>query len=104
MPDKKRRSSRYPASLRLWLHLPAGELETTTEEISLEGFSARCTPAPEVATRLGFVLHLPDERRLAGTVVVVRTTPQGDTGFELTLPPAHQQEWEAFLDQERANG
>lgn len=104
MPDASRRFPRYPATLRLRLQLPGGELETTTEEISLAGLSAPCTPPPELGTRFGFVLHLPDERLLSGTAEVIRATSDGVTGFATEFPPGEQAEWEAFLDQERASG
>jgi len=104
MPTSKRRFPRYPANLRLRLHLPTGELETTTEEVSLEGFSAPCAPPPDVGTRFGFALHLPDERVVSGEVIVAWSTADGVAGFETEFSPTHQPEWAAFVEQEAASG
>lgn len=105
MSESKRRFPRFPVNLRLRLQLPGGELETTTDDVSASGFRAACTPAPEVGARLGFVLHLPDERQIAGEGEVVRTADGGGiTAFEATFADPQRAEWEAFVDQERSNG
>lgn len=91
-------------NLRLRLQLPGGELETTTEDISVAGFSAPCVPAPEVGTRLGFVLHLPDERQLVGQASVVRATDEGVVAFASEVAEGQQAEWAAFVEQEAASG
>jgi hypothetical protein len=104
MSDIKRRFPRYPANLRLRLHLPGGELETTTEDIGLAGFSAPCTPLPAIGAHFGFVIHLPDNRQLAGEVGVVRATPDGVAGFNAAFSAAHQSDWETFIQQEAASG
>lgn len=104
MPPGHRRYPRYPANLRLRLHLPTGELETTTEDISLVGFSAPCAPSPEFGTQFGFVLHLPDNRLLSGTALVVRVAADGSAGFGCEFAPPEQVHWKAFVDQEAASG
>ena len=62
-----RRFPRYPVNLRLRLQFPRGEIETTTDEISLAGFSAPCPELPEVGTAFGFVVHLPDGTQVTGS-------------------------------------
>jgi hypothetical protein len=54
-----RRFARYPVNLRLRLLLPQGELETTTEDVSLAGFSAPCAELPEVGATFAFVVQHP---------------------------------------------
>ena len=67
----ERRFTRYPINLRLRLKFASGELETTTDEVSLAGFSAPCPNLPEVGTSFGFVVHLPDGGMVAGTAAAV---------------------------------
>lgn len=99
-----RRFPRFPVNLRLRLQLPTGELETTTDEISLAGFSAPTPELPEVGTSFGFVIHLPDGSHVAGTACAMRLTPGGSAGFSCEFAPAQQQVWEAFVQQEQASG
>ena len=66
-----RRYPRYPVNLRVRLQLPSGELETTTEEISLAGFSAQCASLPETGTKFDFVMHLPDGSLVNGIAAAV---------------------------------
>ncbi len=99
-----RRFPRYPVNLRLRLQFPTGELETTTDEISLAGFSAPCPDLPEVGTSFGFVVHLPDGTLVTGTACGMRLGPTGSAGFSAEFSPAQQQVWEAFVAQEKASG
>jgi hypothetical protein len=99
-----RRFPRYPINLRLRLQLAAGELETTTDEVSLAGFSAPAPSLPEVGTRFGFVLHLPDGALVSGTACAMRLSPDGAAGFSCEFPPDQQKLWEAFLEQEQSSG
>ncbi|MEW5739818.1 MAG: PilZ domain-containing protein [Myxococcota bacterium] len=99
-----RRFARYPVNLRLRLQLPAGELETTTEDISLAGFSAPCPDLPEVGTTFGFVVHLPDGRTVSGTASAMRVSDDGLAGFSCEFAPAELPAWESFLQQEQASG
>lgn len=99
-----RRFARYPVNLRLRLQLPAGELETTTEDVSLAGFSAPCPDLPEVGTTFGFVVHLPDGRTVSGSASAMRVAPDGLAGFSCEFTPAELPAWEAFLRQEQASG
>lgn len=99
-----RRFARYPVNLRLRLQLPAGELETTTEEVSLAGFSAPCPDLPEVGTAFGFVVYLPDARTVSGTASAMRVSPDGLAGFSCEFAPAELPTWEAFVQQEADSG
>lgn len=99
-----RRSSRYAANLRLRLQFATGELETTTEEISLAGFSAPCAALPEVGTRFGFTVHLPDGTLVTGTASAMHLSPDGLAGFSCEFAPAQQALWNAFVQQEQAAG
>ena len=99
-----RRFPRYPVNLRLRLQLSTGELETTTEEISLAGFSAPTPELPEVGTSFGFVIHLPDGALVTGTACAMRLAPGGSAGFSCEFPAAQQAVWEAFVQQEQASG
>jgi len=99
-----RRFARYPVNLRLRLQLPAGELETTTEDVSLAGFSAPCASLPEVGTTFGFVVHLPDGRLVSGSASAMRVSPDGLAGFSCEFPPEQLATWEGFLQQEQASG
>ena len=99
-----RRFPRYPVNLRLRLQFPTGELETTTDEISLAGFSAPCPHLPEVGTSFGFVVHLPDGTLVSGTACGMRLGPTGSAGFSAEFSPVQQPVWEAFVAQEKANG
>ena len=99
-----RRYPRYPANLRLRLSLPSGELETTTEDISMRGFGAPCAPPPDVGTRFGFVLHLPDNRLVTGTAEVVRVTVEGIVGFRCELAGPDEEHWKAHVEQEAGSG
>ncbi len=100
----ERRFPRYPANLRLRLQLTTGELETTTDEISLAGFSAPAPTLPEVGTSFGFVIHLPDGVLVTGTACAMRLAPGGSAGFSCEFSPAQQAVWEAFVQQEEASG
>jgi hypothetical protein len=104
MPAAVRRFPRYPVNLRLRLQFPTGELETTTDEISLAGFSAPCPDLPEVGTSFSFVVHLPDGAMVTGSACAMRIPASGSAGFSCEFPPAQQPVWEAFIEQERANG
>ncbi|MDP1825240.1 MAG: PilZ domain-containing protein [Archangium sp.] len=99
-----RRFPRYPVNLRLRLQFPSGELETTTDEISLAGFSAPCPDLPEVGTSFGFVVHLPDGSMVTGTACAMRLAPGGSAGFSCEFSPAQQPLWEAFVQQEQGSG
>jgi hypothetical protein len=99
-----RRFARYPVNLRLRLQLSTGEVETTTDEISLAGFSAPVSELPEVGTSFGFVIHLPDGALVTGTACAMRLTPGGSAGFSCEFAQTHQQAWEAFVRQEQASG
>ncbi len=99
-----RRHPRYPVNLRLRLQLPTGELETTTDEVSLAGFSAPAPVLPEVGTSFGFVIHLPDGSHVTGTACAMRLGDGGSAGFSCEFPPGQQQLWEAFVQQEQASG
>lgn len=99
-----RRFPRYPLNLRLRLQLATGELETTTDEVSLAGFSAPAPQLPEVGTSFGFVLHLPDGALVSGTACAMRLSPGGSAGFSCEFPEAQLKVWEAFLQQEQASG
>ncbi len=99
-----RRFARYPVNLRLRLRLPSGEVETTTEDVSLGGFSAPCVAAIEVGTPLEFVLHLPDETQVDGLASAARFSPDGIAGFTCEFNPVRAADWEAFIAQEQANG
>jgi len=99
-----RRFARYAANLRLRLQFATGELETTTEEISLAGFSAPCADLPEVGTTFGFTVHLPDGTLVTGTAAAMRISPDGLAGFSCEFAPAQQALWEAFVQQEKAAG
>jgi hypothetical protein len=99
-----RRHPRYPVSLRLRLQLPGGELETTTEEISLAGFSARCASLPEAGTSFTFTVHLPDGSQVTGTAAAVRISDDGLAGFSAEIPEALQPAWSTFIAQEHGQG
>ncbi|MDP1917185.1 MAG: PilZ domain-containing protein [Myxococcales bacterium] len=99
-----RRHPRYPVNLRLRLQLPTGELETTTDEVSLAGFSAPAPVLPEVGTSFGFVIHLPDGAHVTGTACAMRLGDGGSAGFSCEFPPGQQQLWENFVQQEQASG
>ena len=99
-----RRFPRYPVNLRLRLQFPTGELETTTDEISMAGFSAPCPDLPEVGTSFGFVVHLPDGTLVTGTACAMRVGPEGSAGFSCEFPPAQQPVWAAFVNQEKGSG
>lgn len=98
-----RRFPRLPINLRLRLQFPNGELETTTDEISLAGFSAPCPDLPEVGTSFGFVVHLPDGNLVTGTACAMRLAGTS-AGFSCEFSPAQQPRWEAFVQQEQASG
>lgn len=100
----ERRFTRYPINLRLRLKFASGELETTTDEVSLAGFSAPCPNLPEVGTSFGFVVHLPDGGMVAGTAAAMRIGEGGLAGFSCEFEPSEFPLWEAFLAQEQANG
>lgn len=102
-----RRFPRYPVNLRLRLQFPNGELETTTDEISLAGFSAPCPDLPEVGTSFGFVVHLPDGTLVTGTACAMRLPSAGAAGlagFSCEFAAAQQPLWEAFVQQEQGSG
>lgn len=99
-----RRFPRLPINLRLRLQFPTGELETTTDEISLAGFSAPCPDLPEVGTSIGFVVHLPDGSLVTGTACAMRLGAAGSAGFSCEFTPAQQPKWEAFVQQEQGSG
>jgi hypothetical protein len=99
-----RRHARYPINLRLRLQLPSGELETTTEDISLAGFSARCPQLPEEGTSFGFAVHLPDATMVQGTASAMRVSADGLSGFSCEFSKEHTPAWEAFVKQEQASG
>lgn len=99
-----RRFPRYPVNLRLRLQFATGELETTTDEISMAGFSAPCAELPEVGTSFGFVVHLPDGSVVSGTACAMRLAPGGSAGFSCEFSPAQQPLWEAFVKQEQGSG
>ena len=100
-----RRFPRYPVNLRLRLQFPKGEIETTTDEISLAGFSAPCPDLPEVGERFGFVVHLPDGNLVTGTACAMRLGGAGlSAGFSCEFTPAQQPIWEKFVDQEKGSG
>ena len=99
-----RRFPRFPVNLRLRLQFPTGELETTTDEISLAGFSAPCPDLPEVGTSFGFVVHLPDGTLVTGTACAMRLPAAGSAGFSCEFSPAQQPLWEAFVQQEQGSG
>lgn len=99
-----RRHARYPISLRLRLQLPGGELETTTEDISLAGFSARCPQLPEEGTSFGFAVYLPDGVTVLGTASAMRVSADGLSGFSCEFSKDAAPTWEAFVKQEQASG
>lgn len=99
-----RRFPRYPINLRLRLQFATGELETTTEEVSLAGFSAPCPDLPEVGTSFGFVVHLPDGTLVSGTACAMRLSVAGSAGFSCEFSKAQLPVWEAFLQQEHGSG
>lgn len=100
-----RRFPRYPVNLRLRLQFPKGEIETTTDEISLAGFSAPCPDLPEVGESFGFVVHLPDGNLVTGTACAMRLGGEtGSAGFSCEFTPAQQPIWERFVDQEKGSG
>lgn len=99
-----RRFPRYPVNLRLRLQFPTGELETTTDEISLAGFSAPCPDLPEVGTSFAFVVHLPDGTLVTGTACAMHLPAAVSAGFSCEFSPTQQSAWEAFVEQERASG
>lgn len=99
-----RRFPRYPVNLRLRLQFPTGELETTTDEISMAGFSAPCPDLPEVGTSFGFVVHLPDGTMVSGTACAMRLAPGGSAGFSCEFSLAQQPLWSAFVNQEKGSG
>lgn len=99
-----RRHARLPVNLRLRLQLATGELETTTEDASLAGFSAPCAELPEVGTRFGFVVYLPDGRAVSGTASAMRVAPDGLAGFSCEFEPTQLPLWEAFVSQESDSG
>ncbi|MBK7860622.1 MAG: PilZ domain-containing protein [Archangiaceae bacterium] len=99
-----RRYPRYPVSLRLRLQLPTGELETTTEEISLAGFSAKCASLPETGTSFPFTVHLPDGSQVTGSAAAVRISPDGLAGFSCEFASGQQPAWAAFIGQEHGQG
>ena len=98
-----RRFPRLPVNLRLRLQFPTGELETTTDEISLAGFSAPCPDLPAVGTSFGFVVHLPDGNLVSGTACAMRLAA-GSAGFSCEFSPVQQPRWEAFVQQEQGSG
>lgn len=100
----ERRFARYPVNLRLRLQLPSGELETTTEDISLAGFSAPCPDLPEVGTTFGFVVYLPDGRLVSGTASAMHVSPDRLAGFSCEFAPAELPTWESFVKQEQDSG
>ncbi|MBL8911649.1 MAG: PilZ domain-containing protein [Archangium sp.] len=99
-----RRHARYPINLRLRLQLPGGELETTTEDISLAGFSARCPQLPEEGTSFGFAVHLPDGVTVLGTASAMRVSAEGLSGFSCEFSKDAMPAWEAFVKQEQGSG
>lgn len=100
----ERRFARYPVNLRLRLQLPSGELETTTEDISLAGFSAPCPDLPEVGTTFGFVVYLPDGRLVSGTASAMHVSPDRLAGFSCEFSPSELPTWEGFVKQEQDSG
>ncbi|MBL8957827.1 MAG: PilZ domain-containing protein [Myxococcaceae bacterium] len=99
-----RRYPRYPCALRLRLQLPQGELETSTEEISLAGFSAQCASLPETGTRFTFAVHLPDDTVVTGTAAAVRISDKGLAGFSLEFGEREAAAWAGFIQQEHGQG
>lgn len=99
-----RRHARFPINLRLRLQLPSGELETTTEDISLAGFSARCPQLPEEGTSFGFAVHLPDGATVLGTASAMRVSADGLSGFSCEFSKELAPAWEAFVKQEQGSG
>lgn len=99
-----RRFPRYPVNLRLRLQLATGELETTTDDVSLAGFSAPAPVLPEVGTSFGFVVHLPDGTLVNGTACAMRLAAGGSAGFSCEFPADQLAVWEAFLKQEQSSG
>jgi hypothetical protein len=99
-----RRHARYPINLRLRLQLPAGELETTTEDVSLAGFSAPCPPLPEEGSRFGFQVTLPDGKDVNGVASAIRVASDGLAGFSCEFTPEAMPAWDAFIKQEQASG
>lgn len=100
-----RRYPRYPVNLRLRLQLPGGELETTTEEISLAGFSAPCHSLPETGTKFSFTMHLPDGNLVSGTAAAVRISNAGGLcGFSAEFSDKELPTWSAFIQQEHGQG
>ncbi len=100
----ERLHGRYPANLRLRLQFATGELETTTDEVSLAGFSAPCADLPEVGSQFGFVVYLPDGGTVTGKACAMRLNSDGLAGFSAEFEPAQLAAWESFLTQEQANG
>ncbi|MBL8921317.1 MAG: PilZ domain-containing protein [Myxococcaceae bacterium] len=99
-----RRFPRFPLNLRLRLQLATGELETTTDDVSLAGFSAPAAELPEVGTSFGFVLHLPDGTLVNGTACAMRLGAGGSAGFSCEFAPDQLATWQAFLEQEQSSG
>ncbi len=100
-----RRYPRYPVNLRLRLQLPGGELETTTEEISLAGFSAPCSSLPETGTKFPFTVHLPDGNTVSGNAAAVRIANAGGLcGFSAEFEQDQLPAWSAFIQQEHGQG
>lgn len=99
-----RRHARYPINLRLRLQLPGGELETTTEDVSLAGFSAPCPHLPEEGSSFGFQLTLPDSRDVKGVASAMRVSGDGLAGFSCEFAPDAVPPWEAFIKQEQGSG
>lgn len=99
-----RRYPRYPVNLRLRLHLPSGELETTTDEISLAGFSAPCAALPDTGTKFSFTVHLPDGNMVTGSAAAVRIGGAGLCGFSCEFPEKELPVWSAFISQEHGQG
>lgn len=98
-----RRHHRYPLNLRLQLQLAGGELETTTEDVSLAGFSAPCPPALEEGASFGFLLTLPDGKVVKGSASAMRVG-EDLAGFSAEFSPETAPQWESFLKQEQGSG
>jgi hypothetical protein len=99
-----RRFPRYPINLRLTLEFPTGQIETTTDEVSLAGFSAPCPELPEVGTNFDFTVHLPDSQRVKGKACAMRLGKGTSAGFSCEFPADQLAVWERFLEQEHGSG
>ncbi|MFO0599627.1 MAG: PilZ domain-containing protein [Myxococcaceae bacterium] len=99
-----RRHTRYPINLRLRLQLPGGELETTTEDVSLAGFSAPCPQLPPEGSSFGFVVHLPDGAQVTGIASAMRVNDAGLAGFSAEFASDTAPAWEGFIKQEQGSG